>query len=852
MKTSLRLLFLGCSLYAIPVQAQTYCQPTYSGVGGSSGTYIDGFVLGEINNLGTGPTALPGYADYTNTGLNSIATVVPGSTNSATIFLGPASELTQYAIWVDLDRDHVYGPTEQLAYQLVENDTASVTLSITIPADAQRGYTGMRVLCTSLADDIDGPCGVMVIGETEDYTLVIDDGAPCIPVYSFGTVGGDYIDGFQFNTINNIGSGSPNGPAYSDYRHSGPSFITSVAPGGTYTATITSGGSFFNDHYMIWVDLDGDLSFEPDELLGQGFVNGGGVQTTTIDVTIPANAPTGYTSMRMMCTTFGEPTEACGTFNAGETEDYTLVIDDGAPCIPVFGYQGSEGDYVSAVQLEDLNWTVATTPPLWGYDDATASGAHLQAEVTSQLTVTKGTFGGGNFVSVWIDLANDGFDALDLLGTQIVSGSGGTATFDVTTTGAPGYARMRVACSYAELTDACGAADYGHAVDFTLAIGRAGWPCLPLLGYGTQLGDGFTDLMIEGNALTAQTEFPYYAWSSSTPFHFYPTNPLSIGFTTGSYAPETYRAWIDMNDDGDFSDANELVAFHTSANAGESVFTFAQIPANCPPGQHFMRLRANDDANYPLVDPCEDQLYGQIADWVVVVEDPNGPCIPFNEQWTTNGDFIDGVQLGGAQNTGTGGAYGPAYHDYPSPTIGLLMGSTDTLRISSGANGGNTYTAWIDYNDDNDFGDANESLGWIGIADPYSTGDLPFTIPPGTTPGTKHMRVRCAPAPLGDACATTTTGETEDYRVNIELSTGVLAATIADLRLLPTTDGVQLLTDASLIGNSYLLLDATGRTLATGRITADRTDLPMLDFARGAYTVQVLHGDARQVKRFVW
>ena len=41
-------------------------------------------------------------------------------------------------------------------------------------------------------------------------------------------------------------------------------------------------------------------------------------------------------------------------------------------------------------------------------------------------------------------------------------------------------------------------------------------------------------------------------------------------------------------------------------------------------------------------------------------------------------------------------------------------------------------------------------------------------------------------------------------------------------------------------------------SLATGRITADRTDLPMLDFAHGAYTVQVTNGDARQVKRFVW
>ena len=114
------------------------------------------------------------------------------------------------------------------------------------------------------------------------------------------------------------------------------------------------------------------------------------------------------------------------------------------------------------------------------------------------------------------------------------------------------------------------------------------------------------------------------------------------------------------------------------------------------------------------------------------------------------------------------------------------------------------------------------------------------------------MRVRCTPTGISDACVSTPIGETEDYTVNINVNTGVMAATIADLRLLPTTDGVQLLSDASLIGNSYLLLDATGRTLATGRITSDRTELPMASFARGAYTVQVHNGDARQVKRFVW
>ncbi|MBK6541096.1 MAG: hypothetical protein IPG10_07420 [Flavobacteriales bacterium] len=102
-------------------------------------------------------------------------------------------------------------------------------------------------------------------GETEDYTIVIDNGAPCIPVYGFGTIFNNYIDGFVFGTINNIGSGAQGGAAYSDYRYSGPGFITSAAPGGTYTATITSGPSGVFDEYAIWVDLDRDLTFEPGE-----------------------------------------------------------------------------------------------------------------------------------------------------------------------------------------------------------------------------------------------------------------------------------------------------------------------------------------------------------------------------------------------------------------------------------------------------------------------------------------------------------------------------------------------------------------------------------------------------------
>ncbi|MBK9759227.1 MAG: T9SS type A sorting domain-containing protein [Flavobacteriales bacterium] len=454
-------------------------------------------------------------------------------------------------------------------------------------------------------------------------------------------------------------------------------------------------------------------------------------------------------------------------------------------------------------------------------------------------------------MSVWIDWSNNGFDALDLLGTQVVSGSGGTATFDITPTGAPGYVRMRVACTYAELNDACGAADYGHAVDFALSIGRAGWPCYPLYASGTSAGDGIDSLVLQSYTYHGLLEFPYASAHVENEHRYDAGASDVIQIRSRSATPNSYTLMLDMNNDGDFNDPQELVGLLSNSEP-DQLFNFnLDIPAICPPGQHWLRVRCHPGTAM-LADPCQETGFGNMIDVLLVVEDPNGPCIPYSPAWTTDGDFIDGVQLGGAQNLGTGGPFGPAYSAYLSPAISVIAGVPDTLRITGGAFAGDSYSAWIDYNGDNDFDDANELLGWIGIADPYAVGELPFTVPNGTVPGNKRMRVRCSYGVVSDACATMGWGETEDYTVYIETSTGVLAATIADLRLLPTTDGVQLLTDASLIGNSYLLLDATGRTLATGRITADRTDLPMIDFARGAYTVQVLHGDARQVKRFVW
>ena len=91
-------------------------------------------------------------------------------------------------------------------------------------------------------------------------------------------------------------------------------------------------------------------------------------------------------------------------------------------------------------------------------------------------------------------------EVAELIGSLPVGTGFAQVTFDIT----PdyyyvGYARMRVAHTDANV-GACDPSDFGSAVDFTLSVDSEGWPCLPLQGYGTQLGDGFTDIFVANDS----------------------------------------------------------------------------------------------------------------------------------------------------------------------------------------------------------------------------------------------------------------------------------------------------------------------------------------------------------------
>jgi len=147
-------------------------------------------------------------------------------------------------------------------------------------------------------------------------------------------------------------------------------------------------------------------------------------------------------------------------------------------------------------------------------------------------------------------------------------------------------------------------------------------------------------------------------------------------------------------------------------------------------------------------------------------------CIPTSVNGTTDGDYVDGVDLNTLSNLNSGAVGGPTYSNYTNLSTSLNTGVEYTITIRSGAwqaGFADHYAAWIDFNQDLDFDDANEKLGEFLSTAPNTTQTINFTVPLSAAPGTTRLRVRGIWDGVGtvDPCFAYSYGETEDYTVNI-------------------------------------------------------------------------------------
>jgi hypothetical protein len=122
-----------------------------------------------------------------------------------------------------------------------------------------------------------------------------------------------------FGTINNTSTG---GTGYEDYT----TISTNTTRGTAYTITITPSwtSTKYKEGYAVWIDYnrDGDFADSGEQV----WTKAASTQTPVSGTfTIPPTAAVGATRMRVSMRYNGIPS-SCGTFTAGQVEDYTVNI----------------------------------------------------------------------------------------------------------------------------------------------------------------------------------------------------------------------------------------------------------------------------------------------------------------------------------------------------------------------------------------------------------------------------------------------------------------------------------------------------------------------------------------------
>ncbi len=131
-------------------------------------------------------------------------------------------------------------------------------------------------------------------------------------------------------------------------------------------------------------------------------------------------------------------------------------------------------------------------------------------------------------------------------------------------------------------------------------------------------------------------------------------------------------------------------------------------------------------------------------------------------------EYIGRVQIGDIDKTSAGSSSG--YNDFTTESTNLSKGVANTIIITPiwvEIIYHETYSVWIDYNQDGDFEDAGEQV-WTQTPTQTAPVSGSFTVPTGATEGITRMRVIMRYKNSSYPCGSFNYGEVEDYTVVID------------------------------------------------------------------------------------
>lgn len=236
----------------------------------------------------------------------------------------------------------------------------------------------------------------------------------------------------------------------------------------------------------------------------------------------------------------------------------------------------------------------------------------------------------------------------------------------------------------------------------------------------------------------------------------------------------------------------------------------------------------------------------------ITVTTATAPCAATSTSCDADGEFIENVTLQTINNT-TGCSMYASYMNSATLTQGMQYTVSVATQISGQA--AEAYVddeaaVWIDWNDDLDFSDAGEQVGYAIATQLAFDTDFEFTVPVNATIGQLAMRVRLSYFPTDGAivpCGSSTYGEVEDYVINILAPSGLEENGIfAGVAVFPNPTSNNISVDLSAVSAenvSVTLIDMTGKVLAVKENAAGAVALfDMAGFAKGMYQVRISDG----------
>ena len=234
----------------------------------------------------------------------------------------------------------------------------------------------------------------------------------CIPTNTYST--SYYISGVTTTGgIANI-SNTPTGfSQYTDYT----SLFVSQLPGSSFTLNATHPSSTYA--YSVWVDWNNDSDFNDagENVLSTSYLS---TPASLGSITIPPGQPVGNYRMRIRNAYLSSPAPACGSFNYGEAEDYTIQVIAPAACsgTPVAGTvttNPNSGSAGSSYTVSASGFTNASGLTFqWQYSTdsgATWTNAGASSSTYTNYTATAPALGTTVLWHLIVTCTNSGFNA---------------------------------------------------------------------------------------------------------------------------------------------------------------------------------------------------------------------------------------------------------------------------------------------------------------------------------------------------------------------------------------------------------------------------------------------------------